>query len=207
MTQPKTITVYCGSRPGKRKEYAQFAAEFGSRLGREGYAMLFGGGRLGLMGITADAALAAGAMVTGIIPEVFVDKEQAHTGVSHLEVVKDMNVRKKKLIQLGDAYVILPGGFGTLEEFADTADWIHIYQQSNRPVIVANICGLYDPLKTLIRTYMEEGFMDRDEWSNLHFWGYRTFCVFFNANGASVYRASLAFIFFEMIFEGGQKVL
>ena len=100
MTQPKTITVYCGSRPGKRKEYAQFAAEFGSRLGREGYAMLFGGGRLGLMGITADAALAAGATVTGIIPEVFVDKEQAHTGVSHLEVVKDMNVRKKKLIQL-----------------------------------------------------------------------------------------------------------
>ena len=149
MTQPKTITVYCGSRPGKRKEYAQFAAEFGSRLGREGYAMLFGGGRLGLMGITADAALAAGATVTGIIPEVFVDKEQAHTGVSHLEVVKDMNVRKKKLIQLGDAYVILPGGFGTLEEFADTADWIHIYQQSNRPVIVANICGLYDPLKPL----------------------------------------------------------
>lgn len=169
MTQPKTITVYCGSRPGKRKEYAQFAAEFGSRLGREGYAMLFGGGRLGLMGITADAALAAGATVTGIIPEVFVDKEQAHTGVSHLEVVKDMIVRKKKLIQLGDAFVILPGGFGTLEEFADTADWIHIYQQSNRPVIVANICGLYDPLKTLIRTYMEEGFMDRDEWSSLHF--------------------------------------
>ena len=67
--------------------------------------MLFGGGRLGLMGITADAALAAGATVTGIIPEVFVDKEQAHTGVSHLEVVKDMIVRKKKLIQLGDAFV------------------------------------------------------------------------------------------------------
>ena len=117
-----TVTVYCGSHKGLSPTYTSFAQNFGTQLGKSGYRVAYGGGQLGLMGIIANAALDAGAHVTGIIPKVFVETEQAHYGVSRLEIVEDMFTRKKKLIEIGDAFVILPGGIGTLEEFVDTAD-------------------------------------------------------------------------------------
>lgn len=165
----RTVTIYCGSHMGNRPAYSEFAAEFGHRLGREGFNMVYGGGKIGLMGITADAALSSGAHVTGIIPELFYNKGQGHEKLSSLILVKDMIERKRRLIDEGDAYVILPGGFGTLEELVDTADWVHLYNPSNPPIIVVNLFGLYDSLKALLNRMEEEGFIPENSWGNLHF--------------------------------------
>lgn len=121
------IVVYCGSHFGNDPAYAAFAGELGEALGKNHFHMIYGGGTVGLMGICADAAMAAGGKVTGVIPEVFIAKEQAHRGLTELIEVPDMTIRKQKMISLGDAFLILPGGIGTLEELADTANQRHIY--------------------------------------------------------------------------------
>ncbi|MGP1542531.1 MAG: TIGR00730 family Rossman fold protein [Dialister pneumosintes] len=164
-----TVTVYCGSHKGLSPTYTSFAQNFGTQLGKSGYRVAYGGGQLGLMGIIANAALDAGSHVTGIIPKVFVETEQAHYGVSRLEIVEDMFTRKKKLIEIGDAFVILPGGIGTLEEFVDTADWVHIYESIQKPIIIANVSGLFDPLKTLLDSLAQSGFITKKDWDNIHF--------------------------------------
>lgn len=123
----KNVVVYCGSHFGNDPAYAAFAGELGEALGKNHFRMIYGGGTVGLMGICADAAMATGGEVTGIIPEVFIAKEQAHRGLTALIEVPDMTVRKQRMIEMGDAFIILPGGIGTLEELADTANQhVHI---------------------------------------------------------------------------------
>ena len=119
----KAICVYCGSNAGSRPAYAERAAALGERIAREGLALVYGGGNVGLMGLAADAALAAGGEVIGVIPEQLVTWEVAHKGVSRLEVVANMHERKMRMFDLADAFVALPGGFGTLDEMFEMLTW------------------------------------------------------------------------------------
>lgn len=166
----KNIVVYCGSHFGNDPAYAAFAGELGEALGKNHFHMIYGGGTVGLMGICADAAMAAGGKVTGVIPEVFIAKEQAHRGLTELIEVPDMTIRKQKMISLGDAFLILPGGIGTLEELADTANQRHIYGDplAQPPIIICNIEHIYDGLLAQIDAWAEAGFLEKEDWKNLH---------------------------------------
>ena len=166
----KNVVVYCGSRFGMNPAYASFAGQLGEALGKGGFRMIYGGGTVGLMGICANAAMAAGGAVTGVIPEVFIAKEQAHRGLTELLEVPDMTVRKHKMIEMGDAFVILPGGFGTMEELADTASHYHIYgnPQKQPPIIIANVDGIYDGFLKQMSLWAEAEFVDMEEWRNIH---------------------------------------
>ena len=164
----KNVVVYCGSHFGNDPAYAAFAGELGEALGKNHFRMIYGGGTVGLMGICADAAMAAGGEVTGIIPEVFIAKEQAHRGITKLIEVPDMVERKKIMIGSGHAFIALPGGPGTLEEFSDTISHLRIYGEGKRPpVIIANVDGFYDPLLSLINAWEEEGFMEEGDRDNI----------------------------------------
>ena len=122
-------------------------------------------------GLAADAAMAAGGRVTGIIPRVFIEKEQAHRGITELLEVPDMITRKQKLIESGDAFIVLPGGIGTLEELADTFSHYRIYAApgSRPPILIANINGIYDPLKALFQNWLRLGFIEKEDLSSIHF--------------------------------------
>ncbi len=167
----QNIVVYCGSHFGNNPSYAAFAGELGEALGKGGFHMIYGGGTVGLMGITADAAMAAGGQVTGVIPEVFIAKEQAHRGITKLLEVENMTIRKQKMIDMGDAFIILPGGLGTLEELADTANHYHIYNDENHqpPIIIVNLDGIYDGLIAQMKAWEDAGFIEKDDWRNIHF--------------------------------------
>lgn len=167
----KRIVVYCGSHFGDDAAYAAFAGEAGEMIARRGDVLVYGGGSVGLMGVLADAALAAGGKVIGVIPEVFIAKEQAHRNVTTLHEVKDLWERKRKMIELGDAFLALPGGWGTLEEVADTLNYYHIYVEAGKrpPVIVANVDGLYDSLEAQVLAFDKAGFAEKRDWEHLYF--------------------------------------
>lgn len=171
MEQGKNVVVYCGSRYGINSAHTAFAGMAGQLLGKNGYTMVYGGGSVGLMGVAADAAMAAGGKVVGIIPEIFIAAEQAHRLITELIEVPDLMTRKRKMIEMGDAFLVLPGGFGTLEELADTAVHCHIYKEEGQrpPIIIANIDGIYDPLAALMENWKAAEFIDGSEWSNIHF--------------------------------------
>ena len=153
MEKGKNVAVYCGSRYGINPAHTAFAGMAGELLAKNGYTMIYGGGSV------------------GIIPEVFIAAEQAHRLITELIEVPDLMARKRKMIEAGDAFLILPGGFGTLEEFADTAVHYHIYtEETNRPpIIIANIEGIYDPLRALFENWKSAEFITADEWENIHF--------------------------------------
>src|SRR5690606_2812172 len=118
-----SICVYCGSRPGEAQAFADVAAQVGHWIGRHGGQLVYGGGRAGLMGVVADATLAAGGRVVGIIPRVLVEREHAHRGCHELHVVETMHERKRQMAERADAFLALPGGIGTFEEFFETWTW------------------------------------------------------------------------------------
>lgn len=171
MKKYTNIVVYCGSHFGNDPSFPSFAGRLGEALGKGGFHMIYGGGTVGLMGLAADAAMAAGGRVTGIIPQVFIEKEQAHRGITELLEVPDMITRKQKLIESGDAFIVLPGGIGTLEELADTFSHYRIYAApgSRPPILIANINGIYDPLKALFQNWLRLGFIEKEDLSSIHF--------------------------------------
>jgi uncharacterized protein (TIGR00730 family) len=150
--------VFCGSSLGARKEYREAAAELGGLLARRDIGLVFGGSRCGLMGFVADAALAAGGAVTGVIPRLLVEKEAAHRGLADLRVVGSMHERKALMAELSDGFVALPGGFGTLEEFFEVLTWSQLGVH-RKPCGLLNLAGYYDPLLTLLDHAVEEGFL------------------------------------------------
>lgn len=156
----KSICVYCGSSPGARPVYAQAARAFGRALAAAGLTLVYGGGRVGLMGIIADEVLAAGGHAIGVIPQLLVDKEVGHTGLTELHVVPDMHHRKKMMADLADAFVAMPGGAGTLEEFFEVFTWAQLGYH-RKPVALYNIDAFYDPLLALLEHTVDEGFMQR----------------------------------------------
>ncbi|MFM2119250.1 MAG: hypothetical protein RL722_718 [Pseudomonadota bacterium] len=159
MPHPLALCVYCGSRPGLDPAHAQAADQLGQSLGQRGWRLVYGGGRVGLMGRVADAALAAGAQVTGIIPESLMRREVGHAGLQTLEVVPDMHIRKRRMAEEADAFVALPGGIGTLEELFEVWTWQHLgYHQ--KPVGLLNVAGYYDRLLDFIHQMQTQGFID-----------------------------------------------
>lgn len=153
----ESLAVFCGSRTGENPAYAQAARELGQRLGQEGIALVYGGGRAGLMGEVSDAAVAAGAETYGVIPAFLQNAESAHHQLTHLEVVDTMHERKARMAQLADAFVALPGGPGTLEEFFEIWTWRYLGQH-NKPVFLLNINGFWDNLLIMMEGLKHEGF-------------------------------------------------
>ncbi len=154
----KAVCVYCGSSNGAKPLYAEAARSFGRALVAANLALVYGGGKVGLMGAIADEVMAAGGRAIGVIPELLVDKEVGHNGLTELHVVPDMHQRKKMMADLSDAFVALPGGAGTLEELFEVYTWAQLgYHQ--KPVALFNVDGYYDPLIAMLAHTVHEGFM------------------------------------------------
>lgn len=153
----RTVCVYCGSSGAVREDYKTAAREAGQMLARRGANVVYGGGHVGLMGIVADAALVAGAHVTGIIPRHIEEREVSHTTLSELVVVDTMHERKTMMVERSDAFLILPGGFGTMDEFFEIITWRQL-RLHTKPVVLANVGGFWDPLIRLMEHQVAEGF-------------------------------------------------
>jgi uncharacterized protein (TIGR00730 family) len=158
MPQPTALCVYCGSQSGRHPIYNETAHAFGLELARRGIALVYGGGKVGLMGTVANAALAGGGRVIGVIPRQLVDREVAHTGLSELVVVDTMHQRKTRMYELSDAFVALPGGFGTMDEMFEMLTWaqlgLHRY-----PCAFLDTHGYYAHLRSMMNHMVAEGFV------------------------------------------------
>lgn len=159
------IAVFCGSSNGVDERYFALAREVGQCFGRRGIAVVYGGGNVGLMGALADAALAAGAEVHGVIPDKLMDFELGHQGLTELHVVGGMHARKQKMASLSDAFIALPGGWGTLEEFFEATTWTQL-QYHDKPVGLLNRFGYYDHLIAFLKHALDEHFI-RDRYRDL----------------------------------------
>jgi uncharacterized protein (TIGR00730 family) len=155
------ICVFCGSSPGNDSTYADAARRVGQALAAQGCELVYGGGRAGLMGVVADAALAAGGKVIGVIPRALVDQEVAHTGLTQLLIVQSMHERKAKMAELSDGFVALPGGVGTLEEIFEQWGWarLGIHQ---KPCAFLDINGFFEPIQAMADQMVQAGFMLRE---------------------------------------------
>ncbi|MDO8888502.1 MAG: TIGR00730 family Rossman fold protein [Hydrogenophaga sp.] len=159
MTEPAfSLCVYCGSRPGANPAFADTARTVGQWIGEHGGQLVYGGGRNGLMGIVADATMAAGGRAVGIIPKALVEREWAHQGCTELHVVDNMHERKRMMADKADAFLALPGGIGTFEEFFEVWAWRQLGYH-DKPVGLLNVAGYYDGLMAFMRTGMEQQFM------------------------------------------------
>ena len=158
----RSVCVYCGSNAGSQPVYAQRAAELGTRLARQGMALVYGGGNVGLMGIVADAALAAGGEVIGVIPEQLVGWEVAHRGLTRLDIVANMHERKARMFDLADGFVALPGGFGTLDEMFEMLTWRQL-GIGDKPCAFLDVDGFYAPLMAMLDRMVAEKFVHPDQ--------------------------------------------
>ena len=154
----KRICVFCGSSAGVHSLYAEAAQAVGRLLCRRGIELVYGGGNVGLMGVLADACLAGGSQVIGVIPQALVEGEVAHLGLTELRVVKSMHERKAVMAELSDAFVALPGGYGTWEELFEMLTWTQLGLQ-RKPCGLLNVNGYYDPLLELADQAVSEGFL------------------------------------------------
>jgi len=152
------LCVYCGSAAGHDPVYAGAARELGLAIAQRGMSLVYGGGHVGLMGIVADAVLAAGAKVTGVIPTALMDSEVGHTQLTELRVVKDMHERKALMAELADGFVALPGGIGTLEELFEVMTWLQLGYH-RKPVGLLNTQGFYDDLLRMLNKQRDTGFL------------------------------------------------
>jgi uncharacterized protein (TIGR00730 family) len=154
----KRVCVFCGSNAGALPAYAEAARSLGAMLARRGLGLVYGGGRVGLMGALANAARAAGGEVIGVIPESLVRKEVAHTGLEDLRVVGSMHERKAMMADLADAFIALPGGCGTFEELFEIVTWAQLGLH-HKPIGLLNVGGYYDPLLALLDRAVAERFV------------------------------------------------
>ncbi len=154
-----SLCVYCGSRAGAHPAHGAAAQQVGRWIGEHRGQLVYGGGHNGLMGMVADATLAAGGRVIGVIPKALVEKEWAHRGCTELHVVDTMHDRKRMMAEQADAFVALPGGIGTFEEFFEAWTWRQLGYH-NKPIGLLNVGGLYDGLESFLRTIVRAGFVD-----------------------------------------------
>src|SRR5215475_4446009 len=160
-----SVCVYCGSAAGANPSHAEAARRLGRGLAEHGIRLIYGGGRIGLMGVIADAVLAAGGQATGVIPEHLEAKEVGHRGISELRVVGSMHERKTVMFQLADAFVILPGGFGTLDEAFEMLTWRQL-SLHDKPILFLDVDGYWAPFLVIVEHFIREGFA-RDDSRNL----------------------------------------
>jgi uncharacterized protein (TIGR00730 family) len=157
-TKRKSVAVFCASASGARPQYAAAAGELGRTLAERGIGLIYGGGKTGLMGAVADGALAAGGHVVGVIPHVLVDLEVAHEGVSELHVTSTMHTRKALMAERADAFIVLPGGYGTFEEMFEVLAWQTLKIHS-KPVVLLNVDGFFDTMLTFLDVCDREGML------------------------------------------------
>jgi uncharacterized protein (TIGR00730 family) len=157
MKEIKRLCVYCGSSGAVEASYREAASELGARLGAAGIELVYGGGRVGLMGLLADAALTTNGKVTGIIPRRLLDAEVAHLGVTELVVVDSMHDRKRLMAEKADAFAILPGGIGTLDELFEMLSWKQL-ELHDKPILLVDIGGYWAPLRALLDHIVVNGF-------------------------------------------------
>ncbi len=155
---PFSIAVYCGARHGARPVYTAAARALGQAIGQRGWQLVYGGGKVGLMGEVADAALAAGGRVIGVIPESLKKAEVGHTGLTELHVVPTMHVRKQMMAERAQAFIALPGGIGTLEELYEVWTWRQLAYH-DQPIGLLNVDGYYNSLLQFMRHSEAEGFV------------------------------------------------
>lgn len=167
MSEIKRVAVYAASSSQVSSEYIDAAAELGRTLAAEGIEIVYGAGKVGLMGALADAALDAGGKVTGVIPQFMVDNGWCREKLTNLIVTPDMHTRKEKIVSLADATIALPGGVGTLEELMEIITWKQLGLYAN-PIVILNTRGYFNPLKEMLERAVEEKFMreiHRNLWS------------------------------------------
>lgn len=164
------VCVYCGSSSGRSPRYASIAADLGHTLATRGVDLVYGGGRIGLMGIVADAVLDGGGRARGVIPRHLVDMETAHSELTSLEIVDSMHERKSKMADLSDGFVVLPGGLGTFDELFEILTWNQLGLIA-KPVVFLDVDNdgkkFFDPLFAAFTHMMEEGFVNGSTWSIL----------------------------------------
>ena len=157
-TELRRLCVFCGASPGRDPGYVALAASVGEGLARRGIGVVFGGSRVGMMGAVADAALAAGGEVIGVIPRRLVDREVAHRGLTELRIVETLHERKAGMAALADGFIALPGGLGTLEELAEVASWAQLSLHT-KPIGLLGRDGYWDHLLRWLDHAVEEGFL------------------------------------------------
>lgn len=162
MTPNFSICVYCGSRSGDQVGFADHARAVGRWIGRRSGQLVYGGGNGGSMGTVANSALEAGARVVGVIPKALVEREHAHRGLHELHIVENMHERKRVMADRSDAFVALPGGIGTLEEFFEVWTWRQLGYH-NKPIGLLNHDGYYDPLLGFLRSCVAQRFMEQGQ--------------------------------------------
>jgi uncharacterized protein (TIGR00730 family) len=164
----KSVCVFCGSAPGARPSYSDAARELGAAFARRGITLVYGGGRLGLMGIVADAVLQAGGRVVGVIPRMLIERELAHPKLTRQHVVNTMHERKTLMAEMSDAFIGLPGGMGTFDELVEIVTWAQLGLHA-KPVVLANIDDYYRTLYAMLDNAVTEGFVtpkSRAYWRN-----------------------------------------
>ena len=157
MARPKSICVFCGASAGVDPAYRLAASRLGTILGDAGIRAVFGGGHVGMMGLMADAVLAAGGEVVGVIPQHLMDRELGHAELTELHVVDSMHSRKELMFTLADAFVVLPGGVGTLDETFEIITWKQLGMH-DKPVVIVDVAGYWRPLAALISGIVAAGF-------------------------------------------------
>ena len=154
----RSVCVFCGASIGSNPAYREAAVALGQAIARRGWTLVYGGGAVGLMGVVADAAMAAGGDVVGIIPQSLLDAEVGHKGLTRLEVVDGMHARKARMAELSDAFIALPGGLGTLEELFEVWTWGQLGYHA-KPLGLLDVNGFYDKLGGFLDNIVEEGFV------------------------------------------------
>lgn len=152
-----SVTVFCGSNPGNDPAYAQAAQILGAGLAKQGMRLVFGGGNVGLMGLTAKAALTAGGEVVGVIPDFLQQREVAFAGLTELIVTDSMHTRKRRLFNMGDAYVVMPGGLGTYDETFEILTWKQLGQHQ-KPILLVNLLGWAETFVAIVDQAIARGF-------------------------------------------------
>ena len=154
----RRICVYAGSNPGTDPAYAEAAAAFATAMAERGIGLVYGGGKVGLMGVLADTILARGGEAIGVMPQALIDREIGHPGLTELKVVASMHERKAQMAELADAFVAVPGGIGTLEELIEVYTWSQLGLH-DKPLGVLNVAGYYDGLAAFLDHAVTEGFL------------------------------------------------
>jgi uncharacterized protein (TIGR00730 family) len=160
LSSEAAVAVFCGSAVGTRRRYVEAAREAGRELAARGVTVVYGGASIGLMGALADSCLVAGGRVIGVIPRLMVDLELAHTGLSELHVVETMQERKALMAALAGGFLVLPGGYGTLDEAFEMVTWRQLGLHGG-PLVVANVAGYFDGLRVLLDRAAEDGLLSR----------------------------------------------
>jgi len=164
---PRHVAVYCGSADGNLPAFRAEAVALGRAIAAAGLGLVYGGAKVGLMGAVADSALAAGASVIGVLPDILSDSEIAHSGLTRLELVDTMHQRKARMAELADGFLVLPGGYGTLEELLEIVTWAQLRLHA-KPVILINTLGYWDGLLAFLDSAVAAGFLKPQNRALLH---------------------------------------